>query len=201
MRPRAGSIAVVAFGMAYTVISEWYNVYQARNWAYAPAMPLVFGIGLAPLLQWLVVPVATLLILRAWGGSPNARGVESNMPADHFNSGITRAFVLPFHVESSGVVNASAEAVFSRLDDPTLLSSHMSRSSWMMAGSRMALELDTSQGRAVGASIRMGGRVLGIALSLEEIVTVRNPPRLKIWETTGMPELFVIGHRSNLRVS
>jgi hypothetical protein len=29
-------------------------------------MPLVFGIGLAPLLQWLVVPVATLLIVRAW---------------------------------------------------------------------------------------------------------------------------------------
>ena len=164
-------------------------------------MPLVFGIGLAPLLQWLVVPVATLLILRAWGGSPNARSVESTMPADHFNSGITRAFVLPFHVESSGVVNASAEAVFSRLDDPTLLSSHMSRSSWMMAGSRMVLELDTSQGRAVGASIRMGGRVLGIALSLEKIVTVRNPPRLKIWETTDVPELFVIGHRSNLRVS
>ena len=65
-RPQAGSIAVVVFGIAYTVLSEWYNVYQAGNWAYAPAMPLVFGIGLAPLLQWLVVPVATLLILRAW---------------------------------------------------------------------------------------------------------------------------------------
>jgi len=56
----------------------------------------------------------------------------------------------------------------------------MSGSSWMMAGSRMALEVDASQGRAVGASIRMGGRVLGIALSLEEIVTERNPPRRKV---------------------
>jgi len=70
----------------------------------------------------------------------------------------------------------------------------MSGSSWMMAGSRMALELDASQGRAVGAAIRMGGRVLGIALSLDEIVTERNPPRRKVWETTGTPKLLVIGH-------
>jgi len=92
------------------------------------------------------------------------------------------------------VVNAPAEAVFSRLDDPRLLSAHMSGSSWMMAGSRMALELDASQGRAVGASIRMGGQVLGIALSLEEVVTERDPPRRKVWETTGTPRLLVIGH-------
>jgi len=43
-----------------------YNVYEANAWAYSARMPLVFGIGLAPLLQWLVVPVATLLIVRAW---------------------------------------------------------------------------------------------------------------------------------------
>ena len=94
-----------------------------------------------------------------------------------FSSENSRNIALPFHFEYSVVVNAPAEAVFSRLDDPRLLSAHMSRSSWMMAGSQMALELDASQGRAVGASIRMRGRVLGIALSLEEIVTERNPPR------------------------
>ncbi len=91
-----------------------------------------------------------------------------------------RGSVLPFHFECNVLVNAPAAAVFSRLDDPRLLSAHMSGSSWMMAGSRMALEVDASQGRAVGASIRMGGRVLGIALSLEEIVTERNPPRRKV---------------------
>jgi hypothetical protein len=37
-------------GFAFTVWSEWYNVYVLRSWAYAPAMPLVAGLGLAPLL-------------------------------------------------------------------------------------------------------------------------------------------------------
>jgi carbon monoxide dehydrogenase subunit G len=110
------------------------------------------------------------------------------------SSGNSRGLALPFHFECSVLVNAPAEAVFSRLDDPRLLSAHMSGSSWMMAGSRMALELDASQGRAVGAPIRMGGRVLGMALSLEEIVTERNPPQRKVWETTGAPRLLVIGH-------
>lgn len=100
---------------------------------------------------------------------------------------------LPFHFECSVLVNAPAEAVFSRLDDSRLLSAHMSGSSWMMAGSRMRVELDASEGRAVGASIRMAGRVLGVALSLEEVVTERNPPRRKVWETIGAPRLLVIG--------
>src|SRR6266511_3478547 len=116
------------------------------------------------------------------------------MPVADFRSRNERGSALPFHFECSVLFNASAESVFSRLSDPRLLLAHMSGSSWMMAGSRMALELDASQGRAVGASIHMGGRVLGIALSLEEIVTERNPPRRKVWATTGRPRLLVIGH-------
>jgi len=103
------------------------------------------------------------------------------------------SLVLPLHFECSVRVNAPAEAVFSRLDDPRLLSAHMSRSSWMMAGSRMAIELDASGGRAVGATIRLSGRVLGISLSLDEVVAERRPPLLKVWETTGAPRLLVIG--------
>jgi len=102
--------------------------------------------------------------------------------------------VFPFHFECGAVVNAPAEAVFARLDDPRLLSAHMSRPSGMMAGAQMAIGLDASQGRAVGALIGMSGRVLGITLSLEEVVTERDPPRRKVWETTGTPRLLVIGH-------
>lgn len=105
----------------------------------------------------------------------------------------TSQSTLSFHADCSLVVNAPAEVVFSRLDDPKLLSAHMSRSSWMMAGSRMSLELDASGGRAVGAPIRMSGRMLGVSLSLEEIVTERNPPQRKVWETVGAPRLLVIG--------
>jgi len=64
-RPWSGGAAAIFFGLAYTAYSEWYNVYETGAWAYSASMPLVFGIGLAPLLQWLVVPIAVLLIVRA----------------------------------------------------------------------------------------------------------------------------------------
>jgi hypothetical protein len=101
--------------------------------------------------------------------------------------------MLPHHFESIVEVNAAADAVFSRLDDHSRLSAHMSNSSWMMAGSRMSIELDATEGRVVGAIIRLRGRVLGIRLCVEEIVTERNPPLRKVWETTGRPQLLVIG--------
>ena len=101
--------------------------------------------------------------------------------------------MLPNHFESTSEVNAPADAVFSHMDDHSRLSAHMSRSSWMMVGSRMAIELDASEGRAVGAIIRLRGRVLGIPLSVGEIITERNPPLRKVWETTGTPNLLVIG--------
>ncbi len=60
------AILTILIGFAYTVYSEWLNVYIRKSWAYAPAMPLVppFGIGLSPLLQWLVVPVLVLFYCR-----------------------------------------------------------------------------------------------------------------------------------------
>ncbi len=51
-------VAGLAIGVAYTVYSEWLNVSVRRSWAYSDLMPVVpvLGTGLAPLLQWLVVP-------------------------------------------------------------------------------------------------------------------------------------------------
>lgn len=57
---------------------------------------------------------------------------------------------LPFHFESSAALNAPAETVFLHLDDHQRLSAHVSQSSWMMAGGRMKLEMDDSQGHAMG---------------------------------------------------
>ncbi len=57
----------------------------------------------------------------------------------------------------------------------------------------MVIELDAAEGRAVGAKIRLRGRVLGIPLSVEEIVTERCPPLRKVWGTTVRPQLMVIG--------
>jgi Polyketide cyclase / dehydrase and lipid transport len=99
---------------------------------------------------------------------------------------------LAHHYETSALVQAPKDKVFAYLDDPTRLSSHMSKSSWMMGGGRMQTELDAD--RTVGSRIRLGGRVFGLALSAEEIVTERVPPQRKAWETTGSPRLLVIGH-------
>ena len=57
-RPWAGGVIVVIGAMAFTAWSEWYNVYRAGNWSYAASMPMIFGIGLSPLLQWLILPPA-----------------------------------------------------------------------------------------------------------------------------------------------
>jgi hypothetical protein len=114
--------------------------------------------------------------------------------------------MFPFHFESKVEVNASADAVFLFLDDPKRLSAHMSKSSWMMAGSRMLIELDAAEGRSVGSTIRLSGGMLSISIGVEEAVTERTPPLRKVWETKGAPRLLVIGHyrmgyvRSRLKV-
>lgn len=65
--PLRGILLATTLGLAYTAASEWYNVYLAPAWAYGKWMPLVFGIGLAPLLQWLLIPPLVLLIVRRAG--------------------------------------------------------------------------------------------------------------------------------------
>ena len=72
--PSTGSarvyFATVAFGVGYTMLSEWLNTSVRQNWAYSDWMPVlpVIGTGLSPLLQWLVVP--TLALWSAMGRAP-----------------------------------------------------------------------------------------------------------------------------------
>lgn len=65
--PLRGIVLDTMLGLTYTAASEWYNVYLDAAWAYSERMPLVFGIGLAPLLQWLLIPPLVLLIVRRAG--------------------------------------------------------------------------------------------------------------------------------------
>jgi hypothetical protein len=68
-RPWTGAVIVMLVGVGYMAFSEWRNVYELHAWRYASSMPLVFGIGVAPLLQWICVPVITLYVYRrisAW---------------------------------------------------------------------------------------------------------------------------------------
>lgn len=52
-----------AVGMAVTVAIEKWATADGR-WDYEVAMPTVAGIGLTPLLQWIVVPGVIVLIIR-----------------------------------------------------------------------------------------------------------------------------------------
>ena len=97
------------------------------------------------------------------------------------------------HYETSRFIPATAERVFEHLDDHARLAAHMSKSSWKMGGGRMEMVFDDKQGRVVGSRIRLAGRVFGISLFVDEIVTKRDPPYRKIWETLGTPKLLVIG--------
>jgi uncharacterized membrane protein len=101
---------------------------------------------------------------------------------------------LMHHYETSAFVEVPAQQLFAELDDHERLSSHMSQSSWMLGGGRMRIEFDDGRGKRIGSRIRLSGKAAGLELSVEEIVTERNPPLRKCWETVGTPKLWVIGH-------
>ena len=100
----------------------------------------------------------------------------------------------PFHDESAAMAKAPVDRVFAFLDDPKALSAHMGESSMMMMGSRMSIDVDADGGRVIGSKIRMQGRMMGIPLSLEEVITERQVPSRKVWETIGTPNLLVVAH-------
>lgn len=62
---RGGAVALV-FGLGWTVYSEWQNVYVTGAWGYTSRMPTLLGIGVSPLLQWIVLPALALLMARHW---------------------------------------------------------------------------------------------------------------------------------------
>ena len=66
-RPWTGGVIVVIGAMAFAAWSEWYNVYRAGNWGYTASMPTIFGIGLSPLLQWLILPPVMVSAYRTLG--------------------------------------------------------------------------------------------------------------------------------------
>ena len=97
------------------------------------------------------------------------------------------------HYRSEVDVTTDAPSLFAILDDHRRLAAHMENPSIMMAGATMRVETDALKGQAVGSLIHVTGRVLGVNLTVEEVVTERVPPLRKTWETRGEPRLLVIG--------
>lgn len=81
LRPIAGSAIVIIGAMAFTVLSEWFNVYEIGSWAYTANMPMIFGIGLSPLLQWLILPPLMTVTYRAlWPRLFDRRSSSASIP-------------------------------------------------------------------------------------------------------------------------
>lgn len=61
-RFRLVAVAVLVIGVSYTVFSEYLNTTIRRSWTYSALMPTLpwFGTGLAPLVQWLLIPPVAL---------------------------------------------------------------------------------------------------------------------------------------------
>src|SRR5579859_6251113 len=107
---------------------------------------------------------------------------------------MTGAAPLHRHARSARVeVCAKPAVLFDYLDDDARLGAHMEEPSMMMMGGRMTYAFDEAKGRATGSVIKMGGAMLGLKLSVEEVVTEHAPPRRKVWETKGQPHILIIG--------
>jgi hypothetical protein len=74
-QPWTGSAIFVAGAVVFTAWSEWHNVYRVGGWGYTESMPTIFGIGLSPLLQWLILPP---LIVGAYRAATRALDMSGN---------------------------------------------------------------------------------------------------------------------------
>jgi len=65
-------------GVAYTVLSEWVNTQVTMSWQYTEAMLQIppLGTGIAPLLQWIVVPPLAYWVAIVAGRMQTQRGVS-----------------------------------------------------------------------------------------------------------------------------
>jgi hypothetical protein len=96
------------------------------------------------------------------------------------------------HYEAQATVDAPAVLLFEYLDDFEQLGAHMTRSSWMMAGSRMRYEFDDGRGRRLGSRVRLLGEFLGFKLDIDERVIDREPGLSKAWQTVGRPRMLIL---------
>jgi hypothetical protein len=56
----------VLMGLALTIVLERLATGPLERWAYSDLMPIVpaLGVGLAPLVQWIVLPLALVWLVR-----------------------------------------------------------------------------------------------------------------------------------------
>ena len=90
-------------------------------------------------------------------------------------------------------IQAPAQEVFAHIDDIRNVGGHMTEESSMaMMGSKLKVEVLSSNPTGLGATYRYSGKMMGLTLDFSESVTkyVRN--REKVWQTIGEPRLLIM---------
>ena len=65
LRPTARLVsAFITSGVVITIVMEWLATRALDRWTYAQAMPTLLGIGVAPLVQWIVLPPLLVWFVR-----------------------------------------------------------------------------------------------------------------------------------------
>lgn len=75
IRPK---VLFVAVAFLISMVFEVTSVYVLDRWSYAPAMPVFAGMGLSPIVQWILLPPLTL-----WLARRHALGSRSIRSAPH----------------------------------------------------------------------------------------------------------------------
>lgn len=59
---RRVALLIISGGLAYTAYSEWLNATVRQSWTYSDLMPVIpgLGVGVSPMLQWLIIPSLAL---------------------------------------------------------------------------------------------------------------------------------------------
>jgi hypothetical protein len=76
MRPAAQTyLAMATVGLAVSVAVEWWGLHIARRWQYSELMPILPGaeVGLAPVLQMVLLPPAVFAAVRRLRKGPKRR--------------------------------------------------------------------------------------------------------------------------------
>jgi hypothetical protein len=103
-RPWAGGAIAVIGAMAITAWSEWYNIYRTGAWSYTSDMPTIYGVGLSPLLQWLIIPPVIVVVYRAL--LPFLFGKSGGRHADQTHGGRIRKGIM----EPALIIKAASAA-------------------------------------------------------------------------------------------
>ncbi|HET9056354.1 MAG TPA: hypothetical protein VFN30_05845 [Chitinophagaceae bacterium] len=94
-------------------------------------------------------------------------------------------------IERIEIYDAAPGDVFKFIDNLGVTGMHMTKSSWMMIGSKLKLDYLTEQHNGPGTKYRWTGKMMGIKMDFTVEVTQWIEGKEKIWETVGKAKMII----------